>query len=268
VTIKKITYPSIIIGGRKHEHNTFKIHELEDDEVPRILETILSVGDFARKKPDSSDIRLIISNSPLHRIEGLVRHQLNRLLSDKYISIDDLKTYSDFDHEEEFMRDYNCIKTSFLFNFLRDLVRYRCSPEYIDQQAIDKLECNLRGLFFLAESQLTGGNKYKNETFKFFARIIWQKSGLNKLTANDFLHYALKELRKHPYKLHFKAPSRQAFAHNHEKKEEVYIARQEPKGNISFFLKSSKKPIKPLITKGWLARNWPKIQKEFNSIKK
>ena len=256
---KNTAYPDIVIGDGKYKHVTFKIHELEDDEVPRLLEAIFNIGDFARKHPNSQDIKSIVSNSPLHHIQGLVRHQLNRLLGDKYVSNSDLKSPSDFIHEETLIRDFYCIKTTFLFNFLRDIVKLCYAPEFIDQQAIDKFECNLRGLFFLAESQITGSKKGKGHIFEGFLYFLWEKNNSKHMTIDGFWKYVI------------------GFIHNEnncgelefQHKGNTYIARgvegKRKVGKIKIVCESNGELSARPKGKRWFKDNWPKLQRSFEN---
>jgi len=267
---KKKSYPDISIGGRNLKHSDFKIHELEEDEIPRLLRSIESSAKHVRESVNatSKDIKEIMSFTPLFHVEFLIRAQLNLLLEGKHLTNEELKTPSDLLQEEERIRYMGCIKTSFLFLFLKDIVSMNDDPSGIDQRTLDKFESNLRGLFFLIGPQTDGAKskKYKDPAFKPFAHIIWRKSKVKKLTAHYFWACVLKELRKPPYQAKLRIPRYSARSPNANKKDIFVFTLDKDKRNepvIKITCESSDNLNITLITRSQVTRNWPKIQKEF-----
>jgi len=257
VPSKKKTYPDISINGQNRKHETYKIHELEEDEIPRLMEEVRQAGIYSRQSDNADNIKTVISNNPLSHIEGLVKHQLNRLLDGKFISINDLKTPSDFIHEEHFIRQTYCIKTNFLFNFLKDIVSMKTCPESIDERELSKLEASLRGLFFLAESQLTGGSKNKQSIFNNFIYFVWKGNGSKHMTIDGMWNLVIVFLLNKDNAGEF------SFSWDGN----TYAARLivNKNGVNQIKIECETRGIAGARPKGkpWFSKNWPHLQRTF-----
>jgi len=265
---KKKSYPDISVNGRKQKYEAFNMEELEEDEIPMLMEEIRQAGAYSRAHDDIDSIKLAVSDTCLSRIERLVKNQLNRALDGKHVFTSYLEIPGDFIHEQYFIRQTYCVKTNFLFNFLKDIVSIKACPESIDERELSKLEVSLRGLFFLVAPQTDGAKsqKYKDPAFKPFARIIWMKSKRKKLTEHDFWACALKELIKHPYQVKLGLHRQPAHPQNRNKKDIFIFTLDKNKQNspvIKITCESSDNPHTTLITRSQVKRNWPKMQKEF-----
>jgi len=257
VPSKKKTYPDISINGQKRKHETYKIHELEEDEIPRLMEDIRQAGIYSRQTDNADNIKIAISNTPLSHIEGLIKHQLNRLLDGKYLSTGDLKSPNDFIQKEYFIRQTCCIKTNFLFNFLKDIISMKTCPESIDERELSKFEVSLRGLFFLAESQLTGGSKNKQEVFNHFIYFVWKGNGSKHMTIDGMWNLVIMFLRNKDN------AEELTFSWN----EKNYAARlvENKSGANQIKIECETRGIAGARPKGkpWFSKNWPHLQRVF-----
>lgn len=261
---KKATYPDIVVNGVTSIHDDCKIHELEENEIPRLVEDIRQAGIYAREH-DYIDSKAVVFDGPLNHAERLIKHQLNRLFHGKYISIGDLENPGDFGQWEYFIRGTDCIKTSFLFVFLRDVVAMKTCPEGIDERDLDKFENNLRGLFILAESQLTGAQSHESSDLVFdcFAYALWKKNESRYMTIDAFWRYITKFLIEKEGDFEFEWE-------NHS-----YVARLEPypkKDNEKYQIKidCENDKTKSVRARGerWFKDNWPKLQRKFKETRK
>jgi len=192
MTIPEKSNNKIIIRDLTFNEERFKPQPFEESELPGILDALTEVSHLANRhvNPDS-----LVNNSPLLYIEGLLRYQIMRIEEDLGLTLAQLQTISDFLHERDYVHNYvSSSKAVFLFDFLNDIVFFSYNPELIDPAALEKIAQNLRGLSFLVESQLTGGEKDNNDAFEVFAYAVWLKIGAKKISAVQFWNKAVSRL--------------------------------------------------------------------------
>jgi len=261
------TSNQIIVQGVSYDMDDFKIHYFEECEIPGILRVIEEVGEFANEGYEDMDS--IVRDSPLHHIEGLIRHQLvKHKIEEHGLSLKYLETTADFFIiKDSFHNKINCYKLVFLFDFLSDIVCLSQSPSDINSESLNKIAMNLRTLFILCDSSFTGASSHKEDVgFRHFAFSVWVGMGAKKISGRKFWDRAIYILNHEKYDGEVDISIMRRLGFNREEERVDYVAKLDLKKGrtvIKISCKSHDNLDEKAKGNGEINKIWRKLEDGF-----